>query len=66
MLKGLWIAFKRLVDHARVGDSDAADPYVLLCNTPEFSNKNDGDFDCDVPWARGTRSEDDPEGGRPS
>ena len=57
MLKGLWIAFRRVVDNARAGDADAADPYVLLCNTPEFSDRNNGDFDCDVPWIRGPGSE---------
>jgi hypothetical protein len=65
MLKGLWIAFRRVVDNARAGDADAADPYVLLCNTPEFSDRNNGDFDCDVPWIRGPGSEDDPGGGPP-
>ena len=65
MLKGLWIAFRRVVDNARAGDADAADPYVLLCNTPEFSDRNNGDFDCDVPWIRGPGSEDDPGDGPP-
>lgn len=56
MLKGLSIAFKRVVNKPPVEDADAAAPYLLPCNTPEFYN-NDEDIDCeDVPRAPGTGS----------
>jgi hypothetical protein len=55
MRRGLLIAFKRVVSRAMIVDADAAAPYLLPCNTPEFYN-NDEDIDCDVPRAPGTGS----------
>jgi hypothetical protein len=55
MLKGPSIALKRVVSKALIVDVDAAAPYLLPCNTPEFYN-NDEDIDCDVSRAPGTGS----------
>jgi len=57
MLKGLWIAFKRVINSAPVEDADAevGAPYAQLCNTLEFYDKNE-DLDCDVPQAPATGS----------
>ena len=46
MLKEMSIALKRVVSRAPVEDADAAAPYSLPCNTPEFYN-NDEDIDCE-------------------
>jgi hypothetical protein len=46
MLKGVSIALKRVVNRVLVEDADAAAPYLLPCNTPEFYN-NDEDIDCE-------------------
>jgi len=46
MLNGLPVAAKRVVSGVQVEDADAAAPYSLPCNTPEFYN-NDEDIDCE-------------------
>ena len=56
MLKGPSITLKGAVSKALVADADAAVPYLLPCNTPEFYN-NDEDIDCEnVPRTPGTGS----------
>jgi len=51
MLKGLWIAFKRVINNPLVEDADAdvGAPYARLCNTLKIYDKNDGELDCDAP-----------------
>jgi hypothetical protein len=51
MLKGLWIAFKRVINNPLVEDADAdvGAPYARLCNALKIYDKNDGDLDCDAP-----------------